>query len=198
MSLALCVGVAFLLLAGSAFAQTAGVTSIATADTVLYATQATKAAQVYTIPTSGTIGNISRAMGVPRVAGVGGAFLLYVTLPSPFTFSTAVTGTTANVTLSVTGGGVGFGCGAAPFAGGTVGAGFVEYQCSFATTAPTTAPTISIATAGWIIKDATGVNTLGVAGSTALIKIQTFDANSGMEFDNGPGAVPIAANPWLK
>jgi len=197
MSLALCVGVAFLLLAGSAFAQTAGVTSIATTDAAAYATQATKVAQVYTIPAA-SVGNVSRAMGVPRVSGVAGAFLLYVTLPSPFTFSTAVTGTTANVTLSTTGGAVGFTCGAAPFAGGTVGAGFVEYQCSFATTAPVTAPTIQIATAGWIIKDGATVNTLGAAGSTALIKVQTFDANSGLEFDNGPGSVATAVNPWLK
>ncbi len=199
MSLALCAGVAFLLLAGSAFAQTAGVTSVATADVVAYATQATKVAQVYTIPTSGTIGNISRAMGVPRVQGVGGAFLLFVTLPSPFTFSTAVTGTTANVTLSVTGGSAGFTCGAAPFAGGAVSANFVEYQCSFVTTAPTSAPTIQIATAAWVLKDGAAVNTLGVVGGTnAFVKVQTFDANSGIEFDNGPGSVPQAANPWIK
>jgi len=199
MCLALCVGVAFLLLAGSAFAQTAGVTSITAANATSYATQATKVAQVYTIPAS-PVGDVERLMGVPRVSGVGGAFLLYVTLPSPFTFSTAVTGTAANVTLKplFTGGAVGFTCGAAPFSGGTVGANFVNYQCQFATTAPTTAPTILISTGGWLIKDGTTVNTLGTAGTNLKIKVQTFDANSGLEFDNGSGSVAETANPWLK
>jgi len=198
MSLALCVGVAFLLLAGSAFAQTAGITGVAAGNQVTYATQAARVNQVYTLPTTGTVGYITRQMGVARAVADPGAFLIRVTLPAGLVFNAAQNAAAPPVSLSVAGGSAGFGCGAAAWDGGTTTAPFnayITYKCSFAATAPSTAPTVQINPAGWTLKDAAG-NVLDVAGDLAAVTVQTFDAVSGFEFDNGAGSVPSAT--WLK
>jgi len=209
-SLALCVGVAFLLLAGSVFAQTIGTTSVAATDVMTYATQSARANQNYTIPATAagyfaTLGNITRAMGVARQTGLAGNFLLNVTLPSGFIFNLAVPGAGgANVSLSAAGGSTGFAC--TTFAGGTApvlvggvmvsSSNYISYLCGWSGLAPVTAPTILISTAGWSIRDTNATPALGTAGNSVAIKVQTFDAQSGIEFDNAGSAVSTAT--WLK
>jgi len=209
MSFALCVGVAFLLLAGSAFAQTIGTTAVATTDVVVYAQQSARANVIYTIPTSGTIGLVKRTMGVGRQAGNTGLFNLQISLPPGFAFQTALTTGGTGITVDVAG--TGFTCVNAPFQGGknyvfaafgappnpvTTDMTFVVYQCQFATASPATSPTISIPTAGWKVYDLNTTPSLNTIGNTGAIKVQTFDSNSGIEFDNGPGSTASAT--WLK
>jgi len=192
LSLALCIGVAFLLLAGSAFAQT-GATSVATADQVTFATQVGKAA-TFTIPNVGsaTLGNVYRSMGVARQA-TGGDFFLYVELPSGFKFNTALGALGAaapNVTLSVAGGGV---ISPTIFSGGQVNDTFVKYMVDVTTTF-VTQPTVQVVTQGWVIKDTNATPALLTAGAALPIKVQTFDSNTGAEFD--AGTAPTAT--WIK
>jgi len=203
MSLALCVGVAFLLLAGSAFAQTIGTTSILAADVPSYATQAAKTNQLYTIPAAvvgppaHNYGNISRAMGVLRTANVAGGFFVTVTLPSGFVFNATPA---INITVAATPASGAVLPAPTIFAGGyaagppIVAYNYVSFLCQF-TTAPTVAPTLVISTAGWQVKDTNTGGSLGTVGNNATITVRTYDALGGIEFDNGGGSVATAT--WL-
>jgi len=185
MSLALCVGVAFLLLAGSAFAQT-GVTAIAGGQVDVVATQVAKTNQIYVIPAG--LGTVTRTMGVARQQSSGNFFLV-VTLPTGFTFndpSTIGTNLPAAGDLILTS--------PAPqatyvtaitvFSGGTAGATFVKYLVQMAADF-TSAATFSLDTQLWGVKDANAGGSLNAVGNTTLLTVQTFDANFNTLFDSG-------------
>jgi len=178
MSLALCVGVAFLLVAGSAFA---GTTALAVGSTVNnVALQVGKAAVVYTIPAVGTFSNAyTRTMGVAREA-VSGNFFLEVTLLNGFTFNAGRLPIAGDVTLTTAGGGA---IGAVTvFSGGTAGLNFVRFLVPV-TTSFVTAPVFTVSTAAWTVNDVAGFLS-GTSTVTSQIDIRTFDANTGDPFDS--------------
>jgi len=177
MSLALCVGVAFLLLAGSAFAG--GTTAIAANQITPYALQVGKINTTYTIP--GATGSVTRTMGVARQLASGN-FFLTATLPTGFTFAAAGNPGAGNLSLTVAGGGT---IGAIViFNGGTVGLNYVTYQIpvtgSFAT-----APTFTLATATWQVIDTLGTLSGTTSPVTVQLTVTTSDANTGLPFDTG-------------
>lgn len=184
MSLALCVGVAFLLLAGSVFAAT---TNLATGNTVVnYALQAGKAqfpATVYTIPAAAAVRSaaFNRVMAVARQA-VSGDFFLDITLQNGLTFNAGRLPNVADISLfdaGVPAGAIGL---VTRFSGGLSGNNTVRFHVPV-TVSFSTAPTIQIATAGWMVNDTAGYFT-GTAAVTSQIEIKTYDANTGAEFDN--------------
>ncbi len=174
MSLALCVGVAFLLLAGSAFAGTTALLGATPVNTV--ALQVGKATQNYTIPAG--YSTLTRTLGVARQA-VSGNFFMQVTLPAGFTFVATPAGT--SVTLATAGGGA---IVAPPtvFEGG-IGASYIKFLVEV-TDSFETAPVFNIATETWVVRDGSGA-LAGQNAATIQLTVQTFDANTNAEFDSG-------------
>jgi len=174
-SLALCFGVAFLLLAGSALAQTTAVTTQAK-----YALQVGKVNAVYSLPNTG----ITRTMGVARATN--GNFFIDVVLPSGFQFTAGGLPVVGNLTLSTPGGGT---VGVSIFNGGTAGDTHVKYTVNVST-GFTSAPVFTINTGasdspgGWNIKDTTGVLS-GTTPTTLNVQVSTYDAQSGAAIDAG-------------
>jgi len=178
MSLALCVGVAFLLLAGSAFAGTTALSG----NLNYVALQSGKAqvpATVYTIP-AGYSAAFTRTMGVARQTA-SGDFFLDVNLQNGLTYNATRLPAVGDVTLTTAGGGA---IGAITiFSGGTAGSNTVRFRIPV-TTSFTTAPVFTIATVGWTVNDVTGYLS-GTAPVTTQIEIKTYDANTGADLDNG-------------
>jgi len=178
-SLALCVGVAFLLLAGSVFAQ--GTTALAgTVNTV--ALQVGKANTAYTIP-AGFSSSYTRKMGVARQA-VSGNFFLTVTLPAGFTFNAGGLPVDGNLTLTDPGVPAGVLL-AVPTLWTPVvaGATSAKYLVQI-TTGFTTAPTFTLNTVGWRVNDTAGVLS-GTSPVTVQLTLTTTDANTGTPIDTG-------------
>jgi len=188
-SLALCVGVAFLLLAGSALA---GTTALAPGQNLnVVALQSGKAAVVYTIPDGVApraaavySSAYTRTMAVARQVA-SGDFFLDVTLLNGFTFNAGRLPLAADVTLTTPGGGT---IGAITiFNGGAAGNNSVRFRIPV-TGSFSTAPVFTVATAGWMVNDVTGFLS-GSATATSQIDIKTFDANTGVEIDTGVSTV---------
>jgi hypothetical protein len=177
-SLALCLGVAFLFLAGSALAQ---VTAVSALD--LRALQSGKALTIYTLTNS-----ITRTMAVARSTGQN--FFLDVTLPTGFQYTGAaanlpeaadVTSSPANVTVTV-------------FSQTSTR---VRYLLQVVTTFVEPA-VISIntgvggGTGAWTINDTLGTLS-GTSTVTVNITVETFDAATGTPVDVGTNSVP-----WIR
>jgi len=195
LSLALCVGVAFLLLAGSAFA---GTTKIDAANqAVTYALQVGKVPNAFAIPAiapqtyyvPANLGTITREMSVARQQ-VSGNFLLDVKLASPLVWAAAPDASV--ITLSVAGGGA-----IAPslFNPSTVVGSDTATFLITVTDSFETAPTLSIAmgsyVAGppvvdkrWQFTDTTGAMA-GQNSATFAITALTRDSDTGDAFDSG-------------
>jgi len=181
MSLALCLGVAFCLLAGSAMA--AGTTRYLTTTVVpsTYASELTlgpkTGGNTYTLTSAGAYdSNIYRAMTVARTTAQN--FTVVVTL-SDGVFAATPAGTDVTVS-SVSGAGAG----AATFSvvAGGVGTSSVTFLSNI-TTSFTGFPTlmISAGTSGWTIKDTANKLATGPINVT----VQTFDAADSSSVDNG-------------
>jgi len=183
MSLALCVGVAFLLLAGSAFAGTTALATGSTVNTVaLQSGKTAVPAVVYTIPAAGTFSNAyTRTMGVARQT-TSGDFFLKVKLQNGFTFNGGRVPAVGDVALTTAGGGA---IGAITVFSPAViaGSGEVVFRIPV-TTSFATAPTFTITTAGWTVNDVAGYLS-GTSPVTTQIEITTYDANTGNDLDNG-------------
>jgi len=182
MSLALCVGVAFLLLAGSAFAGTTALIAGSTVNAVaLQSGKGVVPAVVYTIPAAGTFSNAyTRTMGVARQVA-SGDFFMDVNLQNGFTFNATRLPAIGDVALTTAGGGaIGV---ITVFSGGTAGANTVRFRIPV-TTSFATAPVFTLTTAGWTVNDPTGYLS-GTASVTTQIEIKTYDANTGADLDNG-------------
>jgi len=184
MSLALCVGVAFCLLTGSAMA--AGTTRLntgATASTYASELTLTPAAlgNVYTLRGAAAAGSfnsdIYRDMKVARTTAQN--FTVVVTLTGA-TFATGRLPAAGDVTMSAPPAG---GAGAATFtiaAGGANGSNSVTFLSAI-TASYTFFPTVQINVDGWTIRD--GANTL--ASGTISANVQTYDAADGTLVDTG-------------
>jgi len=184
MSLALCLGVAFFLLTGSAMAV--GTTRLATGATAsTYASELTltpvTGGITYTLVGAGSFNSdLYRVMQVARTTAQN--FTIVVTLPVGVTFAAGRLPAGGDVTVdSVSGGGAG----AATFsvaAGGTAGSSSVTFLSNITATF-TGFPTIKIASGanGWQIKDSTNL----LATSTISATVQTFDAADASLIDGG-------------
>jgi len=106
-----------------------------------------------------------------------------VSLPAGFTFD--ATGLPAVGNLAIAGGGGTIGA-ITIFSGGLATAGnntFVKYFVPVATDY-VTAPTLTLSTAAWVVKDANGTLS-GTAPATVQLAVQTLDAGTNIEFDAG-------------
>jgi len=185
LSLALCVGVAFLLLAGSAFAQT-GVTAIVQSGAGLQvdvvATQVAKTNQVYVIPAG--FGTVTRTMGVARQQSSGNFFLV-VSLPSGFVFDPSGLPVAGDVTLTAPAPQGTYVTSISLFNSATVsGATYAKFLVVMANDF-TSQATFSIDTSLWAVKDTATGGSLNAIGNTASLTVQTFDANTNSMFDSG-------------
>jgi len=179
MSLALCVGVAFLLLAGSAFAGTTAVSGNVNNVALQSGKFVAVTPVVYTMP-AGYSAAYTRTMAVARQVA-SGDFFLDVNLQNGFTFNAGRLPAVGDVTLTTAGGGA---IGAITiFSGGTAGSSTVRFRIPV-TTSFATAPVFTIATVGWTVNDTTGFLS-GTTAVTTQIEIKTYDANTATDLDNG-------------
>jgi hypothetical protein len=180
LSLALCVGVAFLLLAGSVFAQG---TTLLSGSVNAVALQAGKINTMYEMPAG--FGTFTRQMGVARQVASGN-FFVTVTLPAGFVFNAAAPvgnlPEALDLGLTVAGGGT-ITVPPTIFSGGIAGSNNVKYQVEV-TGSFETAPTFTLSTAGWRVTDTTGVLS-GITPVTVQLTITTADANTGTPIDTG-------------
>lgn len=183
-SLALCFGVAFMLLAGSAMAAGGSTTTVKTT----YALQVGRAGLVYSLKPGVAV--ITRTMSVGRTSGT--PFLIEVKLQDGFTFNTAGLPDPGDITISNSGLGT-YPYGAfitAPtvYSGGLNTDTFVRYKV--VPTADFTAPPVfqinpNLGTpVGWSIYDSTGALS-GTSAKTMTVTVSTIDFDSGNYFDQG-------------
>ncbi len=163
-SFTFCLGLACLLLTGTAVAQSTS------ADNLSYAREAGAADVLYTIPAGNLI---THTMSVLRVSGGTGNFFFRVTLDAGATFDG--TGLPIATDLTQTGGLPGASIVVTLPIGPVDGDTFVDFQVAV-TQDFTTFPSFTLATGGWIIQDDS--NTLG-SGLTITATIATRDSNFG-------------------
>jgi len=189
MSLALCVGVAFCLLTGSAMA--AGTTRLLAANTTpsTYASELTIApaalGNVYTLVNAGNFNSdVYRDMTVARTTAQN--FTVVVTLSGGAKFVATPAG--GDVTVSAISGSAPAGAATFTVATGGINTSSVTFLSNI-TTSFTGFPTLRIAAgaSGWQIRDP--LNALAAGPITATV--QTFDAADGTPVDGDAGAVNL-------
>ena len=172
---ALCLGVALLVMTGSAMA---GTTAFNTGTSLKFAREVGQANQLYTLPAGFTV---TRTVGVP----LSESFMVVVTLDGGAKINSGPAN--GNLTVTTTTGTVGT---INIFSGGTNSA-TVTYYVTI--TAPITSQaTLNLAVAGWVIKDVS--NVLG-GGGTINISVTT-QTTLGSAFDSGTDSVGLIAGSY--
>ena len=179
--LALCLGVAFLFIAGSALAGTTAITSAVT-----YAREVGVANAVYTLPAK----SVTRSMAVIRDATQD--FFVDVTLGAGAVFTAGGLPEASDLALtSVSGAGAGAIAAPTIIAGGTAGSTSVTYSVDI-TTSFTGLPFFTLDVTAWAFRDV--ANTLGAAAGPVPITIATRDAATGSAIDVGANTVFLATS----